>query len=96
MDEYCIAMSVDTGRSYADKGSGENHVKSLDTSRELSGIALFNLGLIEQPYYAYAIIPLACMTSKKDGKVIYNVRVAKCKSIREEAKSYPRNVKCYY
>ena len=57
---------------------------------------MFNLGLIEQPYYAYAIFPLACQTTKKDGKVTYNVRVAKTKGIREEAKSYPDNVKVYY
>ena len=32
MDEFCIAMSVEGKRSYGDKGSEENHVKSLDTS----------------------------------------------------------------
>ena len=42
-------MSVETGKSYADKGSDENQVKSLDTSREMSEIALFNFGLEEQP-----------------------------------------------
>ena len=96
MDEYCIAMSVDTRRSYSDKGSDENHVKSLDTCRELSGIGLFNLGLIDQPYYTYAIIPLTCKYTKVDGKVIYNVREAKNKNIRAEAERYPENVRVYY
>ena len=69
MDEYCIAMSVETNKSYADKGAKENQVKSLDTCREVSGIGVFNFGLEEQPLFTYAIIPLACKSTKKDGKV---------------------------
>ena len=90
-------MSVETWKSYGDRGSDENQVKSLDTCRELSGIALFNFGEIEQPKYAYAIIPLACMSKKdKDGNVTFDVRKARSRVIREEAKSYPNNVRCYY
>ena len=96
MDEYCISMSVETRRSYADKGSKENQVKSLDTSREMSGIGVFNLGLVEQPRIAYAIIPLSCRSSKEDGKTIFNVREARSRVLREEAESYPKNVRVYY
>ena len=96
MDEFFIAMSVEAKRSYGDRGSDEKHVKSLDTSRELSGIGLFNLGIEEQPYYTYAIIPLTCKTSTVDGKLIYHVREAKTKRVREEAEGYPDNVRCYY
>ena len=60
MDEFCLQMSVESRRSYGDRGSDENHVKSLDSCRELSAIALFNFGEIMQPKYAYAIIPLKC------------------------------------
>ena len=89
-------MSVESRRSYADKGSNENQVKSLDTSREVSGISVFNLGLEEQPFFAYAIIPLSCKSLKKDGKTIYDVRSARSKVLRLEAESYPSNVKVYY
>ena len=90
-------MSVESRRSYADKGGDDNHVKSLDTCRELSGIALFNLGLVEQPKYAYAIIPLACKQPKdKDGIISYNVRAAKSRVLHEEVTSYPSKVGCYY
>ena len=81
MDVYCIAMSVETNKSYADKGAKENQVKSLDTCREVSGIGVFNFGLEEQPLFTYAIIPLACKSTKKDGKVTFNVREAKNKII---------------
>ena len=57
---------------------------------------MFNLGIEEQPYYTYAIIPLACKTSTKNGKLVFNVREAKNARIREEAASYPDNVRCYY
>ena len=96
MDEYCISMSVDNRRGYGDRGSEENHVKSLDTCREMSGIACFNLGVQEQPYYTYAIIPLTCSSRKVEGKMVFNVREAKNKRVRDEAKSYPDNVRCYY
>ena len=96
MDEFCIAISVEAKRSYGDRGSDENHVKSLDTSRELSGIGLFNLGVEEQPYHTYAILPLICRITKVGNKLIYNVQEAKNKRMREEAKSYPDNVRFYY
>ena len=90
-------MSVESGRSYADRGGKENQVKSLDTCRELSGIALFNLGLQEQPFYSYAIIPLACKYEEKvDGTIVYNVREARSITIRREAELYPSNVRVYY
>ena len=74
-------MSVDSIGSYSDKGGEGNHVKSQDTFRELSGIALFNLGLTEQPAFAFAIIPLACTYSKaKEGITSYNVREARSRS----------------
>ena len=95
MDEYSITMSVETRRSYADKGAKENQVKSLDTCREMSVIALLNFGLQEQPPYAYAIIPLACRSEKKEDKTTFDVRVARSKTLREEAKFYPDNVRVY-
>ena len=54
------------------------------------------MGLIEQPYYTYAIIPLTCKSTKVDGKVTYNVREARNKNIRAEAERYPENVRVYY
>ena len=97
MDEFCITMSIESKKSYGDKGSKENQVKSLDTCREMSGIGLFNFGITEQPAKAYAIIPLSCKyVKKKNGTVIYNVREAYSKAIREEAKLYPENVRVYY
>ena len=46
---------------------------------------------------AYAIIPLSCRYFKdKEGNVIYNVREARSKTLREEAKLYPDNVRVYY
>lgn len=93
MVEYCIAMNVETKKSYGNKGSKENQVKSLDSCREMSGIALFNFGVQEQPLKTYALVPLACKYVKqKDGKIIYNVREARSKAIRKEAESYPNNV----
>ena len=96
MDEYCIAMSKDTRSSYSDKGGDENHVKGLSTSREMSGIALFNLGET-QPTYTYAIIPLTCKYSKAvDGSMIFDVRKPRSSVIAREAEQYPANVRCYY
>ena len=98
MDEYSIAMSQETRRSYSDKGGDENHVKGLRTCRELSGIALFNLGeYAAQPPCAYAIIPLACKSSKnKDGSVTFDVRKPRSSVILREAEQYPNNVRVYY
>ena len=96
MDEYCIAMSTDTRSSYSDKGGSENHVKGLSTSREMSGIALFNLGTA-QPANTYAILPLACKYSKaKDGSMVFDVRQPRSSVMAREAEQYPNNVRCYY
>ena len=97
MDEFCISMSTETRKSYGDKGCDENQVKGLDTSRELSGIALFNFGLVSQPQFTYAIIPVSCKSKKeKDGTVTFDVRQPRSSALRREAEQYPDNVRCYY
>ena len=97
MDEFSIAMSQDKRRSYADRGGDDNHVKGLSTSRELSGIALFNLGVMKQPPRVYAIIPVACKSNKKkDGSIVFDVRTARSSALMKEAMQYPSNVQCYY
>ena len=73
MDEFCITMSIESKKSYGDKGSKENQVKFLDTCREMSGIGLFSFGIEVQPVKAYVIIPFACKYFKDKGNVIYNV-----------------------
>ena len=99
MDEFCIAMSTETRKSYGDKGCDENHVKGLDTSRELSCIAIFNLGMAMQAPapFTYAIIPVCCKSTKaKDGTEIFDVRKPRSSALLREAEDYPNNVCCYY
>ena len=97
MDKFCISLSTESRRSYADKGGDENHVKGLDTCRELSGIALFNLVGKSQPKYTYAIIPVSCKSKKlKNGMVEFDVRKPRSSVLLKEAEKYPNNLRCYY